>query len=81
LTVTFDQAIVPGVLDASNWWWWKNNVLNAPLNAVASGSTVVLTNPGSSLSPHVAEVHYDPPPFDVRNQENYLADAFVFPVT
>ncbi|MCL7965752.1 MAG: hypothetical protein M8857_01450 [marine benthic group bacterium] len=54
MVLTFDQALVPGATNVSNWSIRYQNQMYAVSSAIASGSQVdlVLTAPGPGFGPN-----------------------------
>lgn len=82
LIVTFDQPIIPGILDTLNWRVRVSNQGYDPTTSIATDSIVtsILAPPDPDIGADVCR--YAPPPFDVIGQNALPAPAFAdFPVT
>lgn len=66
-SVTFDQALQPGVLDTANWRFRVANNIRPVVSAIAAGAVISFVTSGFSPSLGPTGVSYDPPPFDVLN--------------
>lgn len=81
LYVTFDQSLVDGVLDRTNWQYRYANRLYVPVVCGAVGNEVQMGAFSGMLNPGPNVVSYYPPPFDVTNLDLLPAPGFVdFPI-
>lgn len=72
VTVTFDQDLVAGSLDASNWTVHDGNTYFQVTDAEANGQDVALTLGSPSIGPGAAGVSYDADPPDVVGDDSGL---------
>lgn len=74
--VFFDQPLVGGSVDPTNWWFWKGFARRIGLTAHVIGNRVFGMSGPAGYDPKPDHVDYNPPPFDVMNLDLTPADAF-----
>lgn len=76
LTVTFDQSLKGGTLNAANWLLYWNGQKRMCNTAFATADRVFCQTYYVGFTAKPNSVDYDPPPFDVMNPWLQAADAF-----
>jgi hypothetical protein len=80
--VKFDQLLLPGSLDHTNWAITMNNFLVTILTATAWQNYVLGTASRIGGGPTTDTINYSPPPADVKNRQSDEAAAIAsYPLT